>query len=333
MIGFLENSNSIIIFTVFILSLVLLVKSADFLVDNAVKLSKIWGLTEIIIGATIISFGTTIPELLTSVTSSLQGNGNFAIGNAVGSIITNTSLIIGISALYGNIPVDKRISQKFSLLIFAVFLLIIATIQYKINGAQAFIPQKFGFILMLLIPLYIIFLIKKDKKNVDKTKEIKGKSTKGNALIILLKMFLICFVLSLSASALVGSSEILAKRIGIPDFVIASTIVALGTSLPELSTCISAAKRGHGGLAIGNIMGANILNIIMVVGAATAVTPLGIYLSNVFYNVNFASLILVLAIFSYFAYNTKIDNITKKEGITLIIIYIMYLVANLIIAI
>jgi len=356
MTNFLGNSNIIIILIILIVSLFVLSKSADILVDNAVKLSKIWGLPEIIIGATIVSVGTTLPELSASVTSALQGNGSFALGNAVGSIITNTSLIIGIGALYGKIPVDRKSSQKLSILILAVFLLILPTMPYKINGNAGLIPQWMGFVFLILIPVYLFFLVnqeKKERKNKRKsdhiiekvnekvnekviekvngiTKEIVQEKTKSNITIIILQLFFAALIIALSASSLVATAQVLAIRIGIPDVIIASTLVAFGTSVPELSTCISAAKRKHGGLAIGNIMGANILNIIMVVGTAVALTPGGIEVSQEFYSINFIALGIIVAVFGYFAYNSKFDEISKKEGVFLIAIYSLYLGANIV---
>lgn len=333
MSNLLEHSNIIVLLIVLGVSLVILSKAADYLVDNAVKLSKIWGLPEIIIGATIVSLGTTLPELSASVVSALRGNGSFALGNAVGSIITNTSLIIGIGALFGKIPVDRKSSQKLSLLIVAVFLLIAPTIPYKINGDDGRIPQYMGILFLILIPIYIYFLINQDKKYSNRIKDndtkISVEKTKDKVLIIVIKIFIAAFVIAVSSSALVGSSESLAVRIGIPDIIIASTLVAFGTSVPELSTCISAAKRKHGGLALGNIMGANILNILLVVGASVTLTEGGIVVSQDFYNIHFIALGAVLAIFGYFAYNSKIDQINKREGIILILIYIIYVGSNL----
>lgn len=329
---FLENSNIIILLIVLVVSLIILSKSADILVDNAVKLSKIMGMPEIIIGATIVSLGTTLPELSASVTSALQGNGSFALGNAVGSIITNTSLIIGIGALYGKIPVDKKSSQKLSLLVFAVLLLILPTLPYKISGEEGRIPQWMGITFLVLIPIYIFFLFKQEKKNNIQNKDEEVKSTevsKSSILLIIGKIFIAALFIALSALSLVSSSEVLAVRVGIPDVVIASTLVALGTNVPELSTCIAAVKRNHGGLAIGNIMGANILNILMVIGASVSLTLGGIGVSSEFYNIHFIALIAIIAIFGYFAYNTKIDEISKREGIILILLYVVYLGANL----
>jgi cation:H+ antiporter len=331
MTSLLENSSIIIVLVVLGVSLLLLSKGADTLVDNAVKLSKTWGLPEIIIGATIVSLGTTLPELSASVTSALQCGGNFALGNAVGSIITNTSLIIGIGALFGKIPVDKKSSQKLSLLIIAVLLLVLPTIPYKIVGNVGRIPQWMGIIFLILIPVYMYFLVYQEKKNSNNEKEkSQVEKSKENVIIIVGKIILAAVVIALSAAGLVGSAETLAVRIGIPDLVIASTLVAFGTSVPELSTCIAAAKRKHGGLALGNIMGANVLNILMVVGASVALTPGGIGVSQDFYSIHFIALGLIVSIFGYFAYNSKFDEISKKEGIILILFYTVYLGANVV---
>lgn len=136
-------------------------------------------------------------------------------------------------------------------------------------------------------------------------------------------------IIAVSASSLVSSAEVLADSVGIPDVVIASTLVAFGTSVPELSTCIAATKRKHGGLAVGNIMGANILNILLVIGASASLAIGGIGVSSEFYNIHFIALVAVVAVFGFFAYNKKIDEISKREGILLVLIYVVYVGANL----
>ena len=299
------------------------------MVENAVKLSKMWGLSEIIIGATIVSLGTTLPEFSAGVISALKGNADFALGNAVGSCITNTSLILGVGALFGSIPIDKKSSQKLSIFIVAVVLLILPTIPYKIGNQYGLIPQTMGFVFLLLIPAYIYFLIFQDKKSNSVENRFESTTPKGSVLIILIKTFLSAFVITTSASTLVASAEVLAVRVGIPNVVISSTLVALGTSVPELSTCIAATKSKHGGLALGNILGANILNILLVLGASVALTPAGIKISQEFYMINFTALAIVLLVYGRFAYNKKSNNISKREGIILILVYGLYIGANL----
>lgn len=332
MYSLLIDSSIIVIFIIFCISLFLLSKAADYLVDNAVKLSQIWGLPEIIIGATIVSLGTTLPELSASISSALKGKESFALGNAVGSIITNTSLILGIGALFGKIPVGKKSSQKFNLLVTTVFLLIFTTLPYKVQNEGSHIPQWFGFIYLMLVMVYIVYLIIQEKNKVSISKKNKSRiqvnKDTTSVFMIIFSIFISALVIAVSASSLVNSAEILARRIGISDVIIASTLVAFGTSVPELSTCISAARRNHGGLVIGNIMGANILNILLVVGASAALIPSGIAVTEEFYRIHFIILAIVLSVFGFFAYNSKINEISKREGMILILIYILYLFIN-----
>lgn len=330
----LLNYNIIIILLVLVISLYVLSKSADIFVDNAVKLSELLGLSEIVIGATIVSLGTTLPELSASIISALQGKGGFAIGNAVGSVITNTSLILGIGALFGNIKVDNKNAHKISILIAAAFVLIVSTIPYKIGHENGLIPQWIGFLFLFFIPVYIYYLITQEKKNtaVHIMEKSDKKSNYSGLILILFLIIISALGIALSASGLVASAEILAERIGIPDVIISSTLVAFGTSVPELSTCIAASRNKHGELALGNIIGANILNILFVIGASTALTSGGLFVQNEFYQIHFIGLILILAVFGFFAYNKKINEISKREGIILVLFYAAYLAINVILA-
>ena len=325
------NYNIFLVILILGLSLFVLSKAADYFVNNAVKLSEILGLPEIIIGATIVSLGTTLPELSTSVTSALHGNGGFAIGNAVGSVITNTSLILGIGALFGTIPVDRKSSHKITILFGVSILLIVSTIPSKIGHNDGIIPQWIGFVFLLLIPVYVYYLIKQAKKQQIQSNEYSANNNIkiGEIIIIILLIIISALIIAVSASALVASAEIFAERIGIPDIIISSTLVAFGTSVPELSTCISAAKSKHGGLAIGNIVGANILNILLVIGASAALTKGGLLVPKAFYEIHFIGLAVILSVFGFFAYNKRIDEISKREGLILIFLYIVYLAVNL----
>lgn len=327
MYDFLTGLNIFLILLVLAVSLFILSKSADYLVDNAVKLSEMIGLPEIIIGATIVSLGTTLPELSASIVSALQGNSGFALGNAVGSIITNTSLILGVGALFGAIPVDKKTSKKIGIFIMIVLLLIVPVILLKGKNWDSYIPQWMGFVYIAIIPVYLYYLVRQEKKNSE-VRGMKHRET-GKIFLCIFKILAAALIIALSSSSLVASAEILAERIHIPDVIISSTLVAFGTSVPELSTCIAAVKNKHGGLAIGNILGANILNVLFVIGVSDALTKGGIAVTQSFFMIHFVSLIIILAVFGYFAFNKKINEIQKKEGIVLILFYILYLCANL----
>jgi len=332
----ISNLHIILILIILVVSLFILSKSADLLVDNAVKLSKIWGLSEVVIGATIVSLGTTLPELAASVISAVQGNGEFSVGNAIGSCITNTSLILGVALLFGIIPVRKRQTQKLTIFIIAALLLTIPlVISYFVLGSFK-IPQWLGIVMLVILPFYMAFLVIQEKKNPvtkeeleDEEKEIEEEKPKQKIIVLLLLLLVAALLIAVSASFLVDSAEVIALRIGIPDAIIASTLVAFGTSVPELSTAIAATKSKHGGLALGNVLGANILNILFVIGVSSVLTVGGIVLSIEFVLINFIALALIIILFSIIAYNGKINKISKREGIILLIFYIAYVIANL----
>ncbi|NLT96295.1 MAG: sodium:calcium antiporter, partial [Clostridia bacterium] len=171
--------------------------------------------------------------------------------------------------------------------------------------------------------------IKHKSNNDSQEKGYYGEKSIAIIGTSIAKIMFAGFVIAISASALVASAEVIAERMGIPDVVISSTLVAFGTSVPELSTCIAAARSNRGGLAIGNILGANLLNILFVIGLSAAVTPGGIPVPNTFYYTNFLGLFVVIGVFSFFAYNKKYPEIHIMQGIILILIYGVYLVANI----
>ncbi|HZK39756.1 MAG TPA: sodium:calcium antiporter, partial [Clostridia bacterium] len=282
-----------------------------------------------------VSLGTTLPELSSSVIATIQGAEGFALGNAIGSCVTNTSLILGIGALVGKIPVDKVSSKKVTIFVGAALLLILPTIPYRVSLGYGLIPQWMGLILVLFMPVYVFILIKQEKNNKKAAKlspanTVEGilEKPEGNIFVLIVKVLLGAFIVTGSASVLVDSATIMAVRMNIPEIVISSTLVAFGTSVPELTTVIAASKKGSGGLALGNVFGANTLNILMVIGASAMLSPGGMKIPNTFYLVQFMSLGVIMLVFGVFAYNKKFHEISKREGIMLIGVYSLYLGAN-----
>lgn len=327
MLSLLSHLSTVLLLIVAAGCLVILSKSADYLVDQAVKLSKIWHLSQVVIGATVVSLGTTLPELALSSIAALQKNGGFVLGNAVGSVIVNTGLTLGVAAVFGKIVMDRKTSQKLNLLVMTVLLLILPTIPYKFGSAYGKLPQWLGFIFLLLVPVYLFFLIKQEK-NENSKEEKKEVDSHKKAFLLLGKILVAAGIISASASLLVDSVEVIASRAGISDVIISSTVVSLGTGLPELSTVLSSAKRKEASLALGNILGSNLLNILLVLGAAVALTPKGIKITTSFYLIHFAALSLIVGAFRFFAYRNKEKAISKWEGAILIGLYIGYLAAN-----
>lgn len=309
------------------ISLYVLSKGADILVNEAVNLSLSWGIPQMIVGATIVSLGTTLPETTVSVAAALKGNPDLALGNAIGSIITNTSLIIGASALIGSISIDRTLIKTHGRVqLMAAILLSIVSLPFFSKGSNGVISQGMGFIFIAFLLVYVIGIIKNSKdSDAVVTSDFTGESSP--MFMQLIKLILGIILIVGSSKILIPSVEITALSIGIPQSVIAATLVAFGTSLPELVTAITAVRKGHGDLAIGNVIGANILNVLLVVGASAAVTKTGLMVPINFYKLQIPAMLIALITFHIFS-NRKNNMISKPEGIVLTGIYVIYLVLN-----
>ena len=324
---FLTSLPTIAILTVVAFTLFTLSKGADILVDEAVSLSIHWGVPKLIIGATIVSLGTTLPEATVSVLAAINGNPDLALGNAVGSIIADTGLIIGIAAIIGVLPVDKTTIERQGKIQFASgILLVVVSLPFfsKIEGGL--IHQWIGWVFLLLLAAYIYISIRWSKTLASDGGDIYKEEERPVYLQLIKLAFGVALVI-LSSKVLIPAVEITAIRAGIPQSVIAATLVAFGTSLPELITAVTAVRKGHGELAVGNIIGADVLNVLFVVGSAAAVTSEGLRVPPDFYKLQFPAMMIILTAFRLFAKNKK-DTITTKEGIFLAGIYAIYIVLN-----
>lgn len=325
-ISYLTSSHTGILIIVIALTLYTLSKGADILVDEAVSLSIHWCVPKMIIGATIVSLGTTLPEATVSVFAAFSGNPDLALGNAIGSIIVDTGLIIGLSALMGKLPVDKiTINRQGRVQYLAGMLLAVISLPLFSNGKTGNISQLMGIIFLILLAIYIYVSIKWARNNNEC--EFNFEEEKSSVKTQLFKLALGIFIVIISSKILIPSVEITAIRIGIPQSIIAATLVAFGTSLPELITAITAVKKGHGELAVGNIIGADILNVLFVVGAAAAVTKEGLIVPLNFYKLQIPTMLIILTSFRFFAKNRD-GELSKKEGIILSGIYFVYLILN-----
>ena len=319
--------------------LYVLSKGADILVDQSVSLSIHWGVPKMIVGATIVSLGTTLPEATVSVLAAINGNPDLALGNAIGSIIANTGLIIGLAALMGYLPVDKVIVKRQGRVqIWTGILLALASIPFHGHGN---ISQWMGWIFIAALIVYIYFSIKWTRNPVltdteqGATAPSAGEANAKDVLVEekaplamqLVKLFGGIFLVIASSKILIPTVEITAVRIGIPQSIIAATLVALGTSLPELVTAVTAVRKGHGELAVGNIVGADILNVLFVVGSAAAVTAKGLEVPLDFFMLQIPAMLIILFAFRLFTRGEN-ERITKLEGLVLLIIYIAYIVLN-----
>ncbi len=312
------------------ISLYTLSKGADLLIDEAVAVSSYLNVPKAIIGATIVSLGTTLPELSVSTMAAIQGSPDMALGNAVGSIITNTGLIIGLAAVLRPIDIDPdsiRIQGWLKLL--SAGMLIAFSLPFLSAGSEGTISQTMGFLFVAMLIAYLYWSFKESKRE-SALSENKNDEEASKAEIT--KRFLLMGVgmaiVILSSQVLIPTVEVTAIKLGVPKSIIAATLVAFGTSLPELTTSIKAVLRGHGDLAVGNIIGADILNVLFVIGVSAAVTPEGLLVPVLFYKIHYPAMAVILLTFRFVTLN-KGNIIRRKEGAILMALYLVYLGMNL----
>ena len=305
----------------FALGLVLLIKGGDWFVDGATGLARKFRLPDIIVGATVVSIGTTLPEVMVSVTGALQGQGAMAYGNAIGSIICNTSLIAAISVTFNPGPVNAK-TMKMPVAFFFTSAAFYCLAAYVLGT----FPRWLGFVLLGIFLVYMYLTVRHGLKNPDEAHE---ESEGGGGSDPMWKMLLLLIggaaIIAWGANLLVDNGTIIAQELGVPETVIALTFVALGTSLPELITTITSLRKGHASLGIGNVIGANIFNLVLVSGASVALAPFKVPEGNTLFGIN-SSLVLDIPLMVVVMALLTIPALTKKnlyrwQGITLLLIY------------
>ena len=298
-----HDMNALLLAGVIVVSLMVLGKAADWLVDAAVSLSERSGVPKVVIGATVVSLGTTAPEAAVSVLAAIQGSPGLALGNAVGSIICDTGLILGVATLIAPLRLDRTIVNRQGWIqLGAGLALVIFSFPFS-RPAAVFLsggnlPQTVGFIFLVALAVYVYVSIRWARQNtgVGMPDEFEHGDSDGT-FIISLKLAGALVLVVAAASVLIPAVEEAARRLSVPESIIAATLVAFGTSLPELVTAIRASMRGHGELAVGNVIGADILNVLLVAGAAAAVTPSGLVADPHFFQILFPAMIFILVVF------------------------------------
>ena len=258
----------------FLLGFALLIKGGDWFVDGAVGIARRFHLPELLIGATIVSIGTTLPEVMVSSQAAMQGNAGISYGNAIGSIICNTSLIAAITI---TVSPGKVNPKSFSLptAFFFAAALSYAGIAWTLGGFQRWM----GFAYLAVFVTYMLVSTLQMKRHPELAEESGEEETDGKERPFALELLLLVIgaaAIALGARFLVDNGTLIAAALGVPDSVIGLTMVALGTSLPELITAITSLIKGHGSLSLGNIIGANLFNIVLVSGASIAISPFAI---------------------------------------------------------
>ena len=309
----------------FAVGLVLLIKGGDWFVDGATDIAEHFHVPELIIGATVVSLGTTLPEVMVSATSAISGHGEIAYGNAIGSIICNTSLIAAITIAVRPAPIDSK-----TLVLPVGFFFAAATVYCLNTYLTGYFGRPIGFVLLLILALYLVFTIRQGLKNPSQSEqeeETKQERSLGMSIVMLIVG---AALIAVGAKLLVDNGTLIAQALGVPESVIALTFVALGTSLPELVTAITSLVKGHGSLSLGNVIGANILNLVLVSGVSIVLKPFAIPQSSTLFGIN-ASLVLDIPLMLFvMAFLTIPALLTKKlhrsQGIVLLCIYAAFCV-------
>lgn len=309
-----------------------LAKGADILVGEAVKLSEKWGVPRMIIGATVVSLGTTLPEVSVSVAAAIGGNAGLALGNGVGSIICDTGLILGLAALIAPLPIPQKIiKRQGNIQLGAALLLIVASLIFSKGNVFAYgshLPQLTGFIFVALLVLYIASSIFFAKSDVKSGAVSAVKAADEASVLLLLKLAASIAAVILASKTVIPAAMELAARARIPESVVGATLVALGTSLPELVTAIASARKGVGDIAVGNIVGADILNVLSVIGISLAVTPGGLAVDKDFFTLFYPGMLGVIVVFRLCVHFSKGKPLGKGSGLLLLGSYIIITVAS-----
>lgn len=288
----------------------LLVKGADWFVDGASGLARKLGIPQLVIGLTIVAMGTSLPEAAVSISAALRGNAGITIGNIVGSNILNILIILGVTALIATLKVaDSTVRYEIPFMIVATFVLL----WLGYTGGQ--VTWLEGVILWVLFLLYLRYLYMMAKKGKEEEREAEQLST---AKIIGLILAGVVMIVAGSNFAVEGARN-LAKALGISQRFIGLTIVALGTSLPELVTSVSAARKHNADIAIGNIVGSNIFNILFIVGTTALITPVT-FASGFVVDTLIAAAVGILL----FVCVARTKELRKKAGIVMLLAYILY---------
>ena len=301
-----------------IVGLAMVVLGSDFLVDGSSSIARKAGISEFVIGLTIVGFGTSMPELVVSLTGALEGVSDISIGNVVGSNIFNVLLILGLTAVLRPIPVtDTNRKVDIPLTLFVSLLLVLLGKKYSIFGIGTDgLSRIEGILFLVLFAAYMIYCFRSNQGADD---ESNDKIYKIPAAILLTLIGLAGLIFG--GRLFVDNAQTLAKALGVSDKFIAITILAGGTSLPELATCVVAAAKKKGQLALGNILGSNIFNILLILGCSASVTPLSFGGMDV---VDLGALVTSAALVLIGAYSFNRNRLDRVEGAFMLLCFVAY---------
>ena len=301
-----------------ILGFFILIKGADIFVDGASSVAGNFKVSKMLIGLTIVAFGTSAPEFAVSIKSLTSGSGDMVLGNVIGSNILNILLIVGCSAMLHSLNVKNNTVKKelpITLLITTIFAVLLSDNLFDKGVSNSF-TRSDGIVIILFFSVFIYYLISMARNKIDTNQEEKYMSLTKASIFTLIGIFAIV----MGSNLVVDNASILAKAIGVSEKMISLTIIALGTSLPELVTSVTATRKGEYDIAIGNVVGSNIFNIGMVIGIPTAI--FGGVQKISFNYIDLA--MMILSAFLLFVFSLRDRKIKKFEGGVFLILFIVY---------
>lgn len=324
--------ENILILALFVLGLLIIIKGGDMFVDAAIWLAKVTGVPNVFIGSTIVSVATTLPELFVSSIATYQEQYDVAVGNVVGSVVCNIGLILGLTALISPIDIKGSNFKVKGLFMFACSAVVLFLLRDTI------ITSREGLILLLIFITYIILNVTEFKKSGKRQLSHSNEHTVGPKTIVknVLKFSVGAVLITVGAKLLVDNGVELAKIVGVPEQIVSLTLIALGTSLPELTTAITSIVKKEAGISIGNIIGANILNMAMVLGLSAQIAKQGVIVSyqnimlgakiynipqTLYFDLPVAMLLITILVVGGIVFN----KINRLVAFSILSIYIIYL--------
>jgi cation:H+ antiporter len=326
--NFINQSPMPVVLLLLVVGFVCLIKGADFFVEGSSSVAKRFHVPSIIIGLTVVAMGTSLPETAVSVTASITGNNALAVSNAVGSNIFNLMVVIGVCTLLTTVPVgEDTIKSDIPFSAIAALLLLGLGILGIFDASGMVLGHVDGVILLAVFVLYLVLLVKRTLKEQAEGKEVEvegGSDEDIKLLSVPLSLFFIIgggAAIAIGGSLTVDTASRIASELGMSQTLIGLTIVSIGTSLPELVTSIVAARKNEIGMALGNAIGSNVFNFLMVLGIASAISPITFIMENI---IDIIVLLVFTVVVWIFAARQK--ELKRWNGIVMLLLYACYAV-------
>lgn len=314
----------------FIVGFVCLIKGGDWFVDGAAGIAERFNMPQVLVGATVVSIGTTLPEVMVSASSAVMGHGEIAYGNAIGSIICNTALVAAVTIAVKPAAIDRK-----SIVFPTASFFVAATFYCAVAYTTGFFSRVTGIILLVMFLIYMVITVrsaigKPDGSVAPQPDEADGAAKVKPVWLLIVLIIIGAALIAVGADLLVDNGTIIAQALGVPESVIALTFVALGTSLPELVTGITSLVKGYGALSLGNVIGANLLNLLLVSGLSCTLSPFAVPVGKKIAGIPASFVVDIPLMFAVMAFMTIPSIIRGKlsriQGIILLAVYIAFIV-------